>query len=223
VALVPSRVVPLAGMRRIAAARTRDSLAHTAQLTLHREVDAGALLDHRARHPERPSITAYLTRAFALALAEHPDLNGRLAGDTLEEFAEVNLAVAVAVPDGLVTPVLRRAAGLSLVEAHRALRDLSERARAKRLTLRDLEDATSSLSNLGMYGVDGFTPILNPPQSTILGAGRIREAVALEDGAVRRRQVLALSLTFDHQVADGARAASLLAAVSRRLGSPDEP
>jgi pyruvate dehydrogenase E2 component (dihydrolipoamide acetyltransferase) len=221
-ALVPSRVVPLAGLRRIAAARTRDSLARTAQLTLHREVDAGAILAHRERHPERPSITACLARALALALREHPDLNGRLAGDALEEFEEVNLAVAVAVPEGLVTPVLRRAAEVPLVEAHRAIRDLAERARAKRLTLRDFEDATASLTNLGMYGVDGFTPILNPPQSAILGAGRIRDAVALEGGAVRPRSVLALSLTFDHQVADGARAASLLAAVARRLEAPGE-
>lgn len=93
---------------------------------------------------------------------------------------------------------------------------------SKKLTLRDFEDATSSLTNLGMYGVDGFTPILDPPQSTILGAGRIRETVALESGAVRQRFVITLSLTFDHQVADGARASSLLEGVARRLGGPGE-
>ena len=219
-ALVPSRVVPLAGLRRIAAARTRESLARTAQLTLHREVDAGAMLAHRERHPERPSITAYLARALALALREHAELNGRLAGDAVEEFDEVNLAVAVAVPDGLVTPVLRRAAEVPLVEAHRAIRDLAERARAKRLTLRDFEDATASITNLGMYGVDGFTPILNPPQTAILGVGRIRDTVTLAGGAVRPGSALVLSLTFDHQAADGAGAASLLAAVARRLEAP---
>lgn len=209
-------------MRKIAAARTRESLARTAQVTLQREVDAGALLAHRRGSPARPSITAYLARALALALREHPDLNSRLAGDAVEEFHEVNLAVAVAMPEGLVTPVLRGAAEASLEEAHRAIRDLAERARSKKLTLRDFEDATSSLTNLGMYGVDGFTPILNPPQSTILGAGRIRETVALESGAVCQRFVITLSLTFDHQVADGARAASLLEGVARRLGEPGE-
>lgn len=220
--LTPARVVPLTGIRKITAARIRESLARTAQLTLHREVDAGALLAHREGHAERPSITAYLARALALALREHTDLNSRLAGDAVEEFAGVNLAIAVAVPGGLVTPVLRGAAELPLAEAHRAIRDLAERARSKRLTLRDFEDATSSLTNLGMYGVDGFTPILNPPQSAILGAGRVREALALECGAVRRRSVLTLSLTFDHQVADGARAASLLEAVARGLGTPED-
>lgn len=219
--LTPIRVVPLVGMRKIIAARTRESLARTAQLTLHREVGVGALLSHRERHPARPSVTAYLARAFALALRDHPDLNGRLAGDAVEEFAEVNLAIAVAVPEGLVTPVLRGAAETPLVEAHRAIRDLAERARAKRLTLRDFEDATSSLTNLGMHGVDGFTPILNPPQTAILGAGRVRAGVTLEDGALRQRSLLTLSLTFDHQVADGARGAALLEAVARGLGSPE--
>lgn len=220
--LTPARVVPLAGLRKIAAARTRESLARTAQLTLHRDVDAGAVLAHRDRHPARPSITAYLARTLALSLREHSDLNGRIAGDVIEEFDEVNLAIAVALPEGLVTPVLRGAAELPLAEAHRGIRDLADRARSKKLTLRDFEDATSSLTNLGTYGVDGFTPILNPPQSTILGAGRIRQTVALEGGTVRQRSVLTLSLTFDHQVADGARAASLLEAVARRLGMPEE-
>lgn len=218
--LVPSRVVPLSGLRKITAARMRESVARTAQLTLHREVDAGPMLAHRERHPERPSITAYLVRALALALREHPRLNSRIAGDAVEEFDEVNLAVAVAVPEGLVAPVLRRAAEVRLLEAHHALRDLAERARAKRLTLRDFEDATASLTNLGTYGVDGFTPLLNPPQSAILGVGRICDTVALDGGAVRPRSALALSLTFDHQVEDGAGAASLLQEVARRLGTP---
>jgi pyruvate dehydrogenase E2 component (dihydrolipoamide acetyltransferase) len=220
--LVPSRVVPLTGLRRITAARMRESIAGTAQLTLHSEVDAGAMLVDRERRPERPSITAYVARALALALREHPRLNSRIVGEAVEEFDEVNLAVAVAVPDGLVAPVLRRAAEVRLLEAHQAIRDLAERARAKRLTLRDFEDATASLTNLGMYGVDGFTPILNAPQTAILGVGRIRDTVALDGGAVRPRSVLALSLTFDHQVADGAGAASLLATVARRLGTPAE-
>lgn len=219
-ALEPARRLPLSGARKIIAARMRQSLGQSAQLTLHRETDVTALLEHRRAAPDPPSVTALLARALALALRDHPVFNSRLVGEEVQVFDPVNLGIAVALADGLVAPVVRDVAGRSALEVDRAIADVAERARGKRLTLRDFEDGTCSLTNLGPAGVDGFTPILDPPQTAILGAGRTRAVLVPGDPAPRTRSVLTLSLTFDHQVADGAGGAALLQAIERRLADP---
>ena len=221
-ALEPVRRQPLAGMRKIVASRMRQSLAQSAQFTLHRETDVTALAEHRRALAEAPSVTAYLARALALALRESPVLNSRLVGEELQVFDTVNLSVAVALDAGLVAPVVRDVGRREVAEVHRAIADLAERARGKRLTLRDFEDSTCGLSNLGALGVDGFTPILNPPETAMLGAGRMRTVLVPAEPAPRVRSVLVLSLTLDHQVADGAQGAALLAELERLLARPAE-
>jgi pyruvate dehydrogenase E2 component (dihydrolipoamide acetyltransferase) len=221
-ALAPAQRLPLSGTRKIIASRMRQSLAQSAQLTLHRETDVTPLLEHRRAVAGPPSVTAFLARALALALREHSVFNSRLVGEEVQVFEQVNLGIAVALAGGLVAPVVRDVAGRSAVDVDRAIADVAERARAKRLTLRDFEDGTCSLTNLGPAGVDGFTPILNPPETAILGAGRTREVLVPGGTAPRPRSVLTLSLTFDHQVADGAEGAALLEAIERRLGNPVE-
>jgi len=219
-ALEPSRRIPVTGVRKVVAARMRQSLAQSAQVTLHRETDVAPLVEHRRALPTPPSVTACLARALALALREHPVFNSRLVGEEIQLFEPVNLGVAVALEGGLVAPVVRDVAGRRAAEVHAAIADLAGRARGKRLSLRDFEDGTCSLSNLGAAGVDGFTPILNPPETAILGAGRIRSVIVPGATGPRAGTVLTLSLTFDHQVADGAQGAALLQAVERHLAAP---
>jgi pyruvate dehydrogenase E2 component (dihydrolipoamide acetyltransferase) len=216
-------------MRKTIAERMTNSLASGAQLTLSREVDAAALVaarDARTTSFDALHYDAFLVKALAAALAEDPTLNaaieeGQGDGDRahIVVFAQVNVGVAVAVSSGIVVPVLRDAAGRSLADLGRSLADLTARARNGRLSPDDLAGGTVSITNLGAHGVDVFTPILNPPQSAILGVGRIApRAMVLAGTALAVRSTVHLSLTFDHRVADGVQAADLLDRVARLLG-----
>lgn len=211
-ALTPAKVLPLKGVRKLIAERMRVSLAGTAQVTLHRWTDVVPAAQDRVLRPTLPSWTAYFAKAFALALKEMPLFNSHLVGEEIFLFEEVHLGIAVQTQDGLVVPVLRHASEGSLADLDGRIRELADRARRRLLTLTDLADTTASLSNLGMYGIDFFTPILNPPQTCILGVGRVRE-----NGG---RQEVGLSLTFDHQVVDGALAAQFLDKVAGYLADP---
>jgi pyruvate dehydrogenase E2 component (dihydrolipoamide acetyltransferase) len=219
----PPRVLtrlPFTGMRRAIADRMTRSLASGAQLTLTREVDASALVT--ARRALRSSLDelpydAFFVRALARALADDPALNAVVEGDEILVLADVHVGVAVAVPGGLLVPVVRDAATRPLAALARDVADLAERARAGRLSPDDLAGGTVTITNLGAQGVDVFTPILNPPQSAILGIGRIApRPVALGD-ALAVRPTVHLSLTFDHRVADGVPAAELLTRIARLL------
>ncbi len=212
-ALTVMKTLTLTGVRKIIAARMRESLAQTAPVTLHRSVGIEAVVRLRQDLQDPPSFTAYIAKALALALKANPLFNSHLVENEIRMFAEVNLGVAVALPDGLIVPVVRNVPVLSVGEVHQAIGDLAQRARNKELTVADLEDATCSLTNLGMYGVDGFTPILNPPQTCILGVGRVRK--------VEGRSEAVLSLTFDHQVVDGAQAAQFLGEIEDLLQTPE--
>ena len=130
---------------------------------------------------------------------------------------EVHVGVAVSVPGGLVVPVVRDADRRSLADVAAAIEELSGRARANQLRPADITGGTATITNLGAHGVDAFTPIINPPESAILGVGRIWMRPAVNDGQLVARRTCTLSLTFDHRVADGAPAADLLAAYARRM------
>ncbi|MBX5465045.1 MAG: 2-oxo acid dehydrogenase subunit E2 [Clostridia bacterium] len=206
-------------MRRIIAQRMQRSLAETAQLTLHASADATELVRLReARRAEGIAYDDLLLRALALTLREHPRLNGWLVEDELRLAERVDLGLAVALPEGLIVPVLRDAASLSLPEIAAERARLVERARSGRLALSEVTGATFTLTNLGMYRVESFTPILNAPQIATLGVGRIApEARATAEGRVEARPTLRLSLTFDHRALDGAPAADFLDALISRL------
>ncbi len=220
-ALLPSEVVPLRGQRAVIAERMTASLREAAQLTLTTAVDVTGLLDQRRRFEADLALTVndLVLAATVAALALHPRMNAHLVEGEIRAYREVGLGVAVALDDGLVVPVIHDAGRLGLREIAARVRELGERARAGALGVEDVSGGTFTVTNLGAFGVDAFTPILNPPQVGILGVGRAAARPWVVDGAVAVRDVMHLSLTFDHRALDGAPAARFLAEVARRLGA----
>jgi pyruvate dehydrogenase E2 component (dihydrolipoamide acetyltransferase) len=156
----------------------------------------------------------------ATALGEHPLLNSTLVGNEIFLGDEINIGVAVALDQGLIVPVVRDADKRSVPEIHQALQDLAGRARQDALSVDEVTGGTFTVTNLGMYGVDSFTPIINPPEAAILGVGRITEDLVLADGQVTVRSKMALSLTIDHRIVDGAPGAAFLQTVVQLLEHP---
>lgn len=220
--------VPYRGRRRTIGERMVRSQRTAAALTLTSEVRVDAALDlvDRLNREWRDdgivlTLTRVVVRACALALREHPVLNGRLLEERIELPRTIDVGIAVDEEAGLVVPVLRRADSLTLAETARAVRELTRRAEAGGLTRDDLEGATFTVTSLASTVVDAFTPIIDPPQAAILGVGRVREAAGFEGERVVRRRVTTLSLTFDHRVADGAPAARFLGRVAELLQHPE--
>jgi pyruvate dehydrogenase E2 component (dihydrolipoyllysine-residue acetyltransferase) len=207
--------IPMRGIRKTIAERMVQSLHTAAQLTLTTEADVTAATELRA-HLGREldfTYTDLMIHAAARALRRHPRLNARLSADTIELVDEVNIGMAVALEDGLIVPVVREADRKRLKEIAAETKDLGERARAGRLKLEDVSGGTFTITNLGTYGVDAFTPIINPGEAAILGVGRIIERPLVYRGEIARRFVAMLSLTFDHRMLDGAQAAAFLQTV----------
>lgn len=217
--------VPLVGMRKTIGDRLRHSLSTAAPVTLTREVDAETLVAARSNLGERMGgplpFDALFIKIFAAALRERPELNAVIENDAILLLDEVNVGFAVAVTGGLVVPVVHSADERKLADVAVAVRDLSERARDGKLQPQDVTGGTATITNLGGYGVDGFTPIINPPQSAILGIGRIAPRAVVRDGQLVAGQTCFLSLTFDHRVADGAPAAELLGLVANLMGDEE--
>jgi pyruvate dehydrogenase E2 component (dihydrolipoamide acetyltransferase) len=143
-----------------------------------------------------------------------------LDGDQIKVFGSVNVGVATAVEEGLIVPVIHNADSKSIVEVAHEARDLAEKARENRLVPDEVMGGTFTVTNLGMYGVDAFTPIINPPQSAILGVGRIAEKPVAVDQQIAVRPMMTLSLTFDHRVLDGVVAAGFLKTLKETLEKP---
>jgi pyruvate dehydrogenase E2 component (dihydrolipoamide acetyltransferase) len=214
---------PLTGRRKVIAERMLRSLQTSAQLTLTTDVRADALYAARERLRERLNLayTDLLGWIATQALKQHPAMNATLDGDRLRQHTAIHLGMAVAVADGLLVPVVRDAGALTLAQLAERTRDLTERARTNAITSAELSGSTFSLTTLGAYEIDAFTPILNPPEVGILGIGRIREAIVPQDGQAVVGRMMALSLTFDHRALDGAPAAAFLQTVKRLVESPD--
>ena len=215
----PSSSVPLAGMRGTIAGRMHASLQEMAQLTLTMDVVMDAVIADRSRddHETKPGFTDYVIAAAAAALVDHPVVNSQIADGAVHLLPEINVGMAVAVAGGLIVPVVSRADQRSLADLSVETSRLAAAARAGGLTLRELEGGTFSVTALGMYGVDAFTPVINPPNTAILGVGRLRDGVRWEGDRPTRITVLTLSLTWDHRAFDGAPAAEFTAAVRDRL------
>lgn len=210
---------PLRGMRKVIAERMHQSLQGSAQLTITSEVDVSELIDrrHAVRQEFGVTYTDFIVQACAHALRQHPRMNATLEDGTLHLNRGIHVGLAVALDEGLIVPVVRDADRKSLKEIAGEAKTLAEKARAGRLTLEDVSGGTFTVSNLGMYGVDAFTPILNTPQTGILGVGRIVEKPALSRGEIAKRSTMVLSLTFDHRVIDGAPAGAFLQTVADLL------
>ncbi|MBI3881242.1 MAG: 2-oxo acid dehydrogenase subunit E2 [Verrucomicrobia bacterium] len=213
--------IPFTGIRRIIAGRLKQSQSAAVSLTLQREVWAKQLTEARAElnHKTGASVPfdAFFVKFLALALRERPELNAVISGDELVLLDEVNIGFACSVPGGLSVPVIHGADKLSIAEIGKRIRELAERARAGQSKAADLEGGTATITNLGGFGVDGFTPVLNPPQSSILGIGRILPRPVSDSGIIRVLPTVWLSLTFDHRVTDGVPAAQLLDAIARQM------
>ena len=212
-------IQPLRGMRKVIAERMHQSLQGSAQLTITSEVDVSQLIDRRqaVRQEFGVTYTDFIVQACAHALRQHPRMNATLEDGMLRLDRGIHVGLAVALDEGLIVPVIRNTDRKSLKEVAGEAKTLAEKARAGRLTLEDVSGGTFTVSNLGMYGVDAFTPILNTPQTGILGVGRIVEKPALYRGEIARRSTMVLSLTFDHRVIDGAPAGAFLQTVADLL------
>ena len=222
------QVIPLTGMRGAIARSMTASLQEMAQLTHGYEAEVGDLLALREKLKVEwagtglrvPTINDFVVRAAAHALLEHPMLNATIRDGAIHLLEEVHVGVAVAVPDGLVVPVVRDADRRPLVSIAEETRALATAARDGRLTLAQMEGATFVVSSLGSYGVDFFTPVVNPGNTGILGVGRVRDGVRWDGEVPVRTSVLTLSLSFDHRAVDGAPAAEFLRTVSGLLARP---
>ena len=216
-----THTIPITPLRRTIANRMVASLQQTAPVTLNADIDVSAIVEFREQLKRSgqmliPSITDGFVKLVALALQEHPALNARWRDDALELFNEVHIGIAVDTNEGLLVPVVRDAHRHSVFEIARQSRELIERARARRLTIQDLQGGTFTITNLGSLEIDAFTPIINFPETAILGLGRIRvQAATSTADSARLRHQMTLSLTFDHRVLDGAPAARFLQTLAR--------
>ena len=218
----PSKVVPMQGMRKAIAEHMRSSISSTAQLSYFVEIDvteAQRLRREASRdHDGVIAIAHVLIKACAGTLERHPDLNSVLSDGNVLYFDEVNIGLAVELEEGLIVPVLRGVGDKDIRQIADEAQELAEKARAGQLRPDDVVGATFTISVLG--SVDGFTPILSRGQSAILGAGRSVQKPVVKDGEVVVREMMTLSLTADHQVIDGAVAASFLRRLRQTIERP---
>ncbi len=223
----PSSVLPLTGMRGTIAERMSASLQTMAQLTLTMDVDMDGVIADRAARRDRagpdgpiPGFTDYVVAATAVALGRHPVVNSQVTDGGVALLPRINVGLAVAIEGGLIVPVIHDTPSLGLDELAVVTARLADAARNGKLTLPELEGGTFSVTTLGMFGVDGFTPIVNAPNTAILGVGRLRDDVAWTDGgAPIKARRLTLSLTWDHRAFDGAPAAEFARSIKSNLES----
>jgi pyruvate dehydrogenase E2 component (dihydrolipoamide acetyltransferase) len=215
---------PMGRMRRTVARRMMDSLANTAQLTLSSVADASATVARReavAAEQGRITYTDILVYLVSRLIERFPMFNARLDQEQIIIPETVNIGVAVALPEGLIVPTVKQANKLTLMEISREVRRLAEAAREGTLSEVDISGGTFTVTNLGMYGIEHFTPILNFPEVAILGVGRIVDRPVASGGQLQIRPMMGLSLTIDHRVIDGAPGAEFLQALVAVLESAE--
>ncbi|MGU3371311.1 dihydrolipoamide acetyltransferase family protein [Bacillus mycoides] len=223
-----SKVIPITGMRKAIANRMHASLQNSAQLTLTMKVDVTDLVAlHKEiakvvqkRYDNKLTITDFVSRAVVLALREHKEMNSAYINDAIHQFEHVHLGMAVALEKGLVVPAIRFANNLSLVELSKEIKNVAQKARAGSLSSDDMQGTTFTISNLGSFGIEYFTPVLNTPETGILGVGAIEHVPVYKGKKLRKGSMLPLSLTFDHRVLDGAPAAAFLRTIKEYLEEP---
>jgi pyruvate dehydrogenase E2 component (dihydrolipoamide acetyltransferase) len=222
--------VKLSAIARLMAERTAKSWATVPHFFVVRDADVGNLLElqkklkakHKGPQAAAPSLTDCLVSLIAQVLERHPAMNSSWVDETIRQNPSINMSLAIAVPDGVVAPVIHDANKLTLakIAEHRAA--LAERARAGRLLTANLSAGTFTISNLGMFKVDSFTAIITPPQAAILAVGAVTDRVVAVSGKPAVRPVMTLNLSSDHRVVDGARAAAFLNDVVEAIREPQE-
>ncbi|MFL8938331.1 2-oxo acid dehydrogenase subunit E2 [Rossellomorea oryzaecorticis] len=225
----PARV-KMEGIRKIVANRMVESKASAPHVTLTSEVDMAAAIKMREqllakiekKTGYRISYTEIIVKAAAHVLKDHPGINVSLDGDYITYHESVNIGLAVAVENGLLVPVVKEADQKGLAALTEKCKTLGKAARENKLKPDDMKGGTFTISNLGMYAVDAFTPVINQPESAILGVGRIQEKPAGVNGKIELRPMMSVSLSFDHRVIDGAPAAAFLTDLKTVLEQPFE-
>jgi pyruvate dehydrogenase E2 component (dihydrolipoamide acetyltransferase) len=217
----PPVVEPMSKMRKAIAKRLSQSKSTIPHFYVRRRVRVDKLLKLRAAANPKPSVNDYLIRACGLALAQVPAVNIQVHGDAIHRFSSADIAVAVATDGGLITPIVSDAGGRDLMAINAAMADLADRARSGKLKQREFEGGSFSLSNLGMFGVEQFDAIINPPQGAILAVGAARPEPIDDDGAIRIVPVLHLSLSCDHRAIDGADAGRFMMALAELIENPE--
>lgn len=220
--------VPVSGMRKVIAARMYNSLQNSAQLTITMKADVTDLLALQKQTAEtilklyenKLTITDYIARAVVRSLKQHPLMNSAYIENKIHTFHRVHLGLAVALEKGLVVPVIQNADSCTLLELSKNMKTLAEKARQGKLTTEEMQGSTFTITSLGSFGVEFFTPVLNPPETGILGVGTIYDTPVYIGEKLERRSLLPLSLTFDHRVLDGAPASAFLRMVKQFLEEP---
>jgi pyruvate dehydrogenase E2 component (dihydrolipoamide acetyltransferase) len=219
----PTAALPFTGIRALIAERMAASHSQTAPVTLTAEADATALVELRQQLAADGVAVSYndlLLYALARALRQHPRLNASLEGDTIRVWPRIDIGLAVDTERGLLVPVVRDVASKGLAELAAETLALAQRAQAGRCTPDELTGGTFTLTNLGMFGIDAFTPLINLPETAILGVGRIKARPAVFGDQIVARQTVWLSLTFDHRLVDGGPAARFLQRVVQLVEKP---
>ncbi len=219
--------VPVSQMRKTIAKRLVQSLAPVPHFFLTVDVDMGRVLEARASinallesRGEKVSLNDILLKAVASALRAHPDCNAQWHGDHVRRFNAVHLGVAVAIDDGLITPVVRNAHLKGIAQIAREVRELAGRARDRKLVPEEYTGSTFSVSNLGMFGIHEFTAIINPPEAGILAVGGVEDTPVVVDGEVVVRPRMRMTMSCDHRVIDGAQGSRFLATLKAMLEEP---
>ncbi|NPV69091.1 MAG: 2-oxo acid dehydrogenase subunit E2 [Firmicutes bacterium] len=221
-------IVPLSTVKRITGERVTDSFRNVPHFYLTIDIDADRLADFRESLVKasdlsggvRVSYTDIIVKAVARSLAAHPEMNASFSGEGIRRQAAVNVGVAMDTPNGLVVPVVKNADALSLNDVARQTRVLREKAAAGRLMPGDFALGTFTVSNLGMFGIDSFHAIINPPEAGILAVGQMRQVPVVKSGALVVGWRASLTLSCDHRVVDGAQGARFMATLRRYLENP---
>ncbi len=208
-------VIPLTGIRKTTAERVSFSARTAPHSTVTMDVDMSNAV--KLREESQVSYTDILVKAVAKALEEHRLLNSTLEGEQIKIYEDINIGIAVATEKGLVVPVIRNANMKSLAQVVSTLKELVEKAREGRLTKEDMTGGTFTITNLGMYGVEVFIPIINPPEAAILGVGKVTEKPVITNKEIEIKPIMYLSLSYDHRIVDGAPAAKFLQKVKQIL------
>lgn len=218
-------VVKLAGMRKVIAERMTKSAQEIPTVTQNVKIDVTDLMAFRKKVNEemgvKYSLNDYILKAVAKALKNNRHILVSIDGDKIIKRAHVNIGMAVALDEGLIVPVIKDADQMSLGEISAAARDLAERAKTNKLEMDEYKGSTFSISNLGMFGVETFDPIINQPDSGILGVCAVQDELVMDDeGNITKRQFMRISFTFDHRLIDGATAAKFELAIKELLEKP---
>ncbi|MDP2413326.1 pyruvate dehydrogenase complex dihydrolipoamide acetyltransferase [Daejeonella sp.] len=215
---------PVSQMRKVIAKRLSESLFTSPHFYLTMSIDMDSAMQARTKINEFASVKIsfndMVLKAVAVALKQHPNVNSSWLGDKIRYNEHVNIGVAVAVEDGLLVPVVRFADGKSLSHISAEVKDFAQRAKSKKLQPSDWEGSTFTISNLGMFGIDEFTAIINPPDACILAVGGIQQVPVVKNGAVVPGNVMKVTLSCDHRVVDGATGAAFLQTLKALLEEP---